>query len=203
MLSSEELVIPDTGVLTGGDPSPCRMVACPQTAVEPILRRALEERGGDVRFGHELTGFEQDEGGVRAAVNDPDGAGQTIHARFLVAADGSRGPVRRRLDIDRHGSGQAKHYLNVFFEADLAEVVKGRTFSQCAVANDRVEGLFLSMNNTDRWSFHLRYHPDQDDPEYWSDGKVAGLVRAAIGRDVAVTLRHRGTWTAADRVSDR
>ncbi len=90
MLEAEELVIPDRSVMTGDDPSPCRMVACPQTAIEPILRRALEERGGDVRFGHAVLGFEQRAGAVVARVATADGDEGIVEAGFLAAADGSR-----------------------------------------------------------------------------------------------------------------
>ncbi len=203
LLSSDALPIPEVRVLTGDDPSPCKMVACPQTAVEPILRRALEERGGDVRFGCELVGFEQDSSGVQARIKDAGGVEQTVHASFLVAADGSRGPVRRDLQIGRKGGGAARHYLNVFFQADLAERVQGRTFSQCEVANERVQGLFLSMNNTTKWSFHLIYNPEVEDPDGWSEAELVARLRAAIGDDVELAVRHRGTWTAADRVAER
>lgn len=202
MLSSEALDIPDTAVMTGDDPSPVRMAACPQTLVEPILRRALEQRGGDVRFGCTLLDLVPDGDGVRATVRDAGGRERRLRAAYLVAADGSRGMVRRWLGIDRHGGAAAQHYLNVYFEADLAEKVRGRTFSQCEVANDTVRGLFLSMNNTTRWSFHLSYNPEHDHPEQWSDATAADAVRAAIGDDVPVSVRHRGAWTAGARVAD-
>ncbi len=179
------------------------MVACPQTAVEPVLRRALEDRGGDVRFGCSLLAFEQDDEGIVARVENAGGDETTIRASFLVAADGSRGSVRRGLGIGREGSGTARHYLNVFFEADLAEQMRGRTFSQCEVRNDQVEGVFLSMNNTTLWSLHLRYNPEADRLDTWSDAKLVGLIQAAIGENVGVTVRHRGTWTAVDRVAER
>ncbi len=203
MLSSQALEIPDTGVLTGVDPSPCRMVACPQTTVEPVLRRALEDRGGDVRFGCPLLSFEQDEEGIVAWVGTEGGDETTIRAKFLVAADGSRGGVRRGLGIGREGSGRARHYLNVFFEADLAERMRGRTFSQCEVRNDQVEGVFLSMNNTTLWSLHLLYDPEAEQPDTWSDARLVELIQAAIGEDVGVRVRHRGPWTAVDRVAER
>ena len=138
-----------------------------------------------------------------ATVRSGDGGESMVRAMFLVAADGSRGSIRRGLDIGRDGSGDARHYLNVFFEADLAERMRDRTFSQCEIRNEQVEGVFLSMNNTTRWSFHLLYDPGKDQPQPWSEAKIAELVQAAIGGDAAVSIRHHGTWTAVDRVADR
>ncbi|MBE7157506.1 MAG: FAD-dependent monooxygenase [Rhodospirillales bacterium] len=208
MLASEALEIPSTKVLTGNDPSPCHMVACPQTAVEPILRRALEERGGTVHFGVELLSFTQDNGGIQATIRNQNGAEQQIDAQFLVAADGSRGTVRRQLKIDRQstGGGTARHYLNIFFEADLADRMRNRTFSQCEVNNDTASGLFLSMNNTTRWSFHLLFNPDTEQPETWSNAELTNRLHAAICNEAAhqvpLTIHHKGTWTAVDRVAD-
>ncbi len=202
MLFSEELEIPDTKVMTGADASPCKMVACPQTLVEPLLRRELEERGGDVRFGCELLSFSQDDGHVRAVVKGENGAERTIEAKYLLAADGSRGFIRKQLNIDRHGSTKARHYLNVYFESDLAERVKGKTFSQCEIENETVTGVFLSMNNTTLWSFHLLFNPEMDNPETWSEDHLTALLHAAIGETVALKVLHRGPWVAVDRVAE-
>lgn len=51
MLEAESLPLADIAKLHAlADPSPCELTACPQTLVEPVLRQALQARGGDVRF---------------------------------------------------------------------------------------------------------------------------------------------------------
>jgi putative polyketide hydroxylase len=53
------------------DVSPAQALRCPQTATEAVLRQAAERGGlGTLRFGVEMTGFEQDEGGVSAAIRE-------------------------------------------------------------------------------------------------------------------------------------
>ncbi|KQV29324.1 hypothetical protein ASC97_23605 [Rhizobium sp. Root1203] len=204
MLESESLPLADISKLHAeADPSPCELIACPQTLVEPVLRRALEERGGDTRFGWELLHFEQDEGRVTAIVRDPLGAERTISASYVFAADGGRSEIRRRLNIDRHGIDPNRYYLNIFLEADLTSQVAGRTFSQCEIANEEVSGIFLAMNNANQWSFHLAYDPTVSQPEQWSDQQLTTLVKAAIGADIPVTLRYRSPWNTRVRVADR
>jgi len=204
MLSSEALPLPDIAKLrVGSDPSPCQMTACPQTLVEPILRQTLEERGADVRFGWELVKFEQDGESVRAVLRDPSGAERSICADYLLAADGARSGVRRNLTIGRQGLDADQHLLNIFFESDLATFVEGRTFSQCEIANDAVRGLFLAMNNSTEWSFHLLYDPLTEHPDRWSDEHIVSLLKAAIGADVEIALRHRSPWNTQVRVADR
>ena len=206
LLDSEALDLPDgTGRLTGSDPSPSQFGACPQTRIEAVLRQRLEERGGDVRFGCELADFHDDGDGVTAIVRDPGGNETRITASYLLGADGARSFVRKHLGISLKGAPPLEHYVNLFFRAELTEHVRGRTFSQCEVANERVQGLFLAMNNTDKWSFHLRYHPAAGpSPGELSDEALADRLRAAIGlEDVPIEILYKGSWNTAARVAQR
>lgn len=180
--------------------SPTGFVACPQTWIEPVLRHALQTRGGDVRFGHEMLAFEDSGACVSARVRGPDDHESVIEADWLIGADGGRGAIRRQLGIGRTDTAAPQHLVNIFFQADLARVVEGRTFSQCEIANDTVRGLFLAMNNTDKWSFHLEYDPALGPP---ADDALPGLVRAAIGlRDLEVRILQHGAWNTGVSVAD-
>lgn len=180
--------------------SPTGFVACPQTWIEPVLRHALQTRGGDVRFGHEMLAFEDSGSCVSARVRGPDDHESVIEADWLIGADGGRGAIRRQLGIGRTDTAAPQHLVNIFFQADLARVVEGRTFSQCEIANDTVRGLFLAMNNTDKWSFHLEYDPALGPP---ADDALPGLVRAAIGlQDLEVRIVQHGAWNTGVSVAD-
>ncbi|CUJ24176.1 FAD-dependent monooxygenase [Achromobacter dolens] len=180
--------------------SPTGFVACPQTWIEPVLRHALQTRGGDVRFGHEMLAFEDSGSCVSARVRGPDDHESVIEADWLIGADGGRGAIRRQLGIGRTDTAAPQHLVNIFFQADLARVVEGRTFSQCEIANDTVRGLFLAMNNTDKWSFHLEYDPALGPP---ADDALPGLVRAAIGlQDLEVRILQHGAWNTGVSVAD-
>jgi len=51
--------------------SPCPMVNCPQTVLEPVLLEAAREwPEADSRFGHEFLSFAQDADGITASVQD-------------------------------------------------------------------------------------------------------------------------------------
>ncbi len=204
LLTSESLPLADITKLHAlADPSPCELTACPQTIVERVLRNALAERGGDVRFGWELLRFEQHDERVTTTVRDSAGMERRIQASYVFAADGGRSEIRRSLGIDRYGIEPNCHYINIFFEADLTEQVAGRTFSQCEISNEHVSGLFLAMNNTTQWSFHLTYDPASDHPEKWPDERLVHLVKAAIGADVAVKIHASSPWNTRVRVADR
>ncbi|RBO90934.1 FAD-dependent monooxygenase [Pseudochrobactrum asaccharolyticum] len=204
MLTSASLQLADITKLHAlADPSPCELTACPQTIVEPVLRQALEARGGDVRFGWELLQFEQHGEHVTATARDSAGVERTIRASYMFAADGSRSETRRSLGINRHGIEPNRHYLNIFFEADLTQQVAGRTFSQCEISNDDVSGIFLAMNNTTHWSFHLSYDPATAKPEQWSDQHLTHLIKSAIGADVPIKIHANSPWNTRVRVADK
>ena len=123
--------------------SPTGFVACPQTWIEPVLRQALQARGGDVRFGHELVAFDASAASVGARVRGPDGHEAAIEADWLIGADGGRSAIRRQLGIGRTETPAPQHLVNIFFAADLARVVESRTFSQCEIANDTVREMCI------------------------------------------------------------
>ena len=185
------------------DPSPSAFGACPQTVLEPLLQRAVEERGGEVLWGHELVSFQDTGSEVEAKVRDRSGKESSITASYLIAADGGRSTVRRQLGIGSATTPADTHYINTYFRADLTEQVKDRTFSQCQIDNDRVSGLFTSMNNSTLWSFHLEY--DKDNPPTYTSEQLIDLLHAAIGRtDVPIELLAEPTrWSTVVRVADR
>lgn len=195
MLSSEPLQIGGPRGVLVTDPSPSRFCFCPQVLLEPVLAGIARERGGDLRFGAEVTDFRQDDSGVTATLSGQS----TIRADYLIAADGGASPVRQALGISSWTLPPTHHYLNLFFRADLTDLVRDRTFSQCEIASDTVRGVMVSNNNTDEWSFHLEFDPAGD----YSTERCEELVRAAIGvPDIPVTLLARSAWDTGVRVAD-
>lgn len=67
----------------------------PQWRTEAVLRERLAGLGGKVEYGAALVDFDQDAHGVSARLS----RGETVRARYLVAADGGRSPVRKALGI--------------------------------------------------------------------------------------------------------
>src|SRR5581483_2698645 len=66
-----------------------------QYRVETILADWIAELGVPVHYGHEVTGFAQNDSGVDAAVSD----GTTLRARYLVGCDGGRSAIRKASEI--------------------------------------------------------------------------------------------------------
>jgi putative polyketide hydroxylase len=205
LVESEPLPIDRQHLRVDGVPSPSRFCFCPQVVLEPLLRDIAVERGVDVRSGVTLTGLDGARGpahpggapappGVRATVDGPGGA-QVIDARYVIAADGAASTVRSLLGVTSSGLPPTHRYVNLFFRADLTELVRGRTFSQCEVANEHVRGVFASKNNTDEWTFHL----EADGPPVRPFDES---IRLAIGADVDVEVLSSGEWDTGVAVAD-
>ncbi|MGY4952183.1 FAD-dependent monooxygenase [Streptomyces nigrescens] len=89
------------------DPTPAmpysNALMVPQFRNQELLSARLQELGGRVLLGTELTAFTQDSDGVTARLRGADGVEHSVRAAYLVAADGGRSTVRRALGIGMSG----------------------------------------------------------------------------------------------------
>jgi 2-polyprenyl-6-methoxyphenol hydroxylase-like FAD-dependent oxidoreductase len=100
-----------------------RMLVIPQSVTEEILETTLQERGHEVERRQELTGFEQDAGGVKAEVRSDDGSQETIRAQFLVSCEGAHSLVRKQAGFSFAGATMPLRFLlaDVTIDWDLPE----------------------------------------------------------------------------------
>ena len=175
-----------------------------QDMSEPVLLEAARERGGDVRFYTECLGVSQDNDKVTARLKDREnGKEYTIKADYLIAADGANSPIRSQLKVPTTGRGAMGHLLNILFTADLKPLVENREFSLCIIDRPEVVGLFTSINNSDRWVFHLSYNPDKGEtPSDFPKGKCVELLKIALGiPDVDIKVLSILPWEPSVRVA--
>lgn len=79
---------------TGLPDSPLKGIVMPQTGTEELLAGRFEELGGELRRGHTVGGFAQDDEGVTIEVHGPQGS-YPLRAGYLVGCDGARSTVRK------------------------------------------------------------------------------------------------------------
>lgn len=156
-------------------PSPELPCLLSQDLLEPLLRQAAVEAGVDVRFDTELVDFRQSGNGIDARLlshrTDRENA---LTAQYVIAADGARSPIRERLGITRSTNGfVGRPNVNVYFRADLAEVVRGREFNLCQITNPDSPGALASVDGRRRWVFMA---PGPDTERDWP-----ALLREALG----------------------
>ncbi|MFK0101936.1 FAD-dependent monooxygenase [Streptomyces sp. NPDC091040] len=111
-----------------------------QEYLEKQLERHALKRGAEVRYGHELAGYTQDEFGVSVTVR-ADEETYELRGSYLVGADGEDSVVRAQTGIAFSGTGPASCGLVADVEIDiqdLPEIHRGARF--CPVG-----GLYSSV----------------------------------------------------------
>lgn len=176
-----------------------------QDMIEPVLVDVARERGGGVRFYTDCVGVEQDGDSVTATLKDREsGVTSTVRADYLIAADGAGSPIRTRLDVPISGQGTMGHLLNILFHADLKSLVDRREFSICLIERPEVCGIFTSINNSDRWVFHLSYDPSKGEKASdFSPEKCKDLLRIALGMpEIDIDIKSILPWEPSVRIAE-
>jgi 2-polyprenyl-6-methoxyphenol hydroxylase-like FAD-dependent oxidoreductase len=88
--------------LTGVADSQAFMVAVQQPRLVQVLAERAREYGVDIRWGHRVTGFDQQPDSVTAHIEGPHGNYQ-LAAKYLVGADGGTSATRKLAGIDFPG----------------------------------------------------------------------------------------------------
>ncbi|MDH2427220.1 FAD-dependent monooxygenase [Sphaerisporangium sp. TRM90804] len=186
-----------------GELSPTGWCMCYQDELEPLLYERASELGAELLLDTELLSAEADDTGVTAVLRDRGrGAGRTVRADYLVAADGAGSETRARLGIGTHGPGSLGHFMNVAFEADLTEPLGSRRFIMCYVTGTGTRCALLPVNNRDRWMLHVMYRPGEE--ASFTERRCVELVRAAAGvPGLDVRVESVLPWHSAGLVADR
>jgi len=191
--------------------SPSRRLFIAQDALEPLLRARAEELGAQLRYGAEVIGLEEGSDGVLATVRDlATGDERTIRASYVVAADGSRSPTRKRLGIGMSGYGELSRSATIYFRADCRELLAGTEFGVIYVDNEHLRGFFRFERALTAGFLAVNTLGDPTRPgalDVTTGLDEAGarqLVRAAIGDpSVEVEIDDVAAWVATADVADR
>jgi 2-polyprenyl-6-methoxyphenol hydroxylase-like FAD-dependent oxidoreductase len=183
-----------------------------QDVLEPILRAKAEELGARVRYRTEATGFEQDDEGVTVTLRDLErGEDRRIRARYVVAADGNRSPVRRRLGIGMEGYGELSRSITIYFKADCAPLLRDRNQGVFYVHNPKLRGFFrLDRNGGQGFLSINSVGEDVTTPEAvnvsegLTDERVHDYLATAIGTgEIPTEILQVAHWRAEANVAAR
>jgi 2-polyprenyl-6-methoxyphenol hydroxylase-like FAD-dependent oxidoreductase len=193
------------------DVSPARRLFMPQQVLEPLLKDRAVELGSRLAYSTELLSFEQDASGVTARVRNVDTRQESrIRARYLVACDGNRSPVRESLGIGMPGHPVMSHSITIYFRADCSKALRGRNLGVIYVNNPRIRG-FFRLEKTGLGGFLVVFTVgDIHDPAArnaasdLSAERAVQLVRDAVGEPhLAVQVEDVASWVAVSRAAER
>lgn len=181
--------------------SPTSTAIISQDALEPLLVQVAQEAPlGEVRFEHEVIALTQDEEGVTAKVRGPQGP-LVVRAQYAIAADGSRGPIREALGIERSGRPNFGSVTNIHFRADLSELAGDCPSVLYWLFNGERAGVIHWLDGSQRWLLNTSQiqAPDEDGEREMCLEAVA----QAIGDPaVSVELLSARHWNFSASVAD-
>ena len=202
--------------------SPAIRLFINQDALEPILRARAEELGARLRYGTECTALKQDDDGVTAELTDvASGARSAVRARYVVAADGNRSPVRNRLGIGMRSHGVLSNSITIYFRAerDLQPLLAGRNQGVHYVTNPVLRGFFRLDRGGNGGFLVVNLVGDTARPEIvaaypeapWANvaagitkERALELLRAAIGvPGLPLVIKDIATWQAVADIAER
>src|SRR3954454_17245201 len=194
--------------------SPTVRVFINQDVLEPLLRERALELGATARNRTEAVALEQDEDGVTVTLRDLDsGDERKVRARYVVAADGNRSPMRGQLGITMRGYGQLSRSITIYFRADCAELLRDRNQGVLYVHNPKLRG-FFRLDRTGGNGFLVINTVGEDVAQDSAIEVQSGLteerareyLRTAIGTDLPMEIVDVARWQAeanwAERLQD-
>jgi 2-polyprenyl-6-methoxyphenol hydroxylase-like FAD-dependent oxidoreductase len=185
--------------------SPSPRIFVTQIGLEPVLRDRAAQLGARLDYSAEVISVTTSDSEVTAVVRDRGtGDERTVHAQYLVAADGARSPVRRQLGIEMDGHGTFSDSITIYFKGDVREQLGDRNLSVIYVVNPRLQGFFRF--SIDGRSGFLVVNTEIDDAGQrnttvgatYTDADCVRWVREAVGApDMAVEIEDVQRWNAA------
>jgi 3-(3-hydroxy-phenyl)propionate hydroxylase len=194
-----ERAVFDLSVLDKDTRFPFRL-QCEQWKLSVALNDAIrQESRTDVRFGCEVTGFEQDETGVTVALRSAAGEESKLRTRFLVGADGSRSIVRKTLGIDFNGLTYPETTLLVTTPFAFEDHLEGiSNVSYCW----KDDGNFSLLKVPGRWRVSI--YPKEDLPieEQLTPEAVEASLQQVVSKTVAYDVIEKRPYRVHQRIVD-
>ncbi|SOC49512.1 2-polyprenyl-6-methoxyphenol hydroxylase [Blastococcus aggregatus] len=191
--SVEELKQRSHDVNDGTQPAePYQLIS--QYTLEPLLRSVAEATPGvEVRFGHEVVDFAQDESGVTTRARTLDGDDLSLRSDYVVGCDGGSSTVRARLGVELRGESLLEMQQALFYCEDLFDRIpigKGRHYH---VADDQ-HSFLIVQDDTKHFSLHAVVDSPDDMPK---------LFERIVGMPIDYEILYTGSWTQRLMVADR
>lgn len=189
----------DFAILKDDTAHPFR-VQCEQFKLNFLLHDWLLAQGGaDIRFGHALTGVRQDDDGVTAEVQTPDGA-EEISGRWLIGAEGANSVVRQTLEIPFEGFTWDERFLVVStpyaFEEAMPDLTLVNYFAD-------PEQWFFLLKVPGLWRAMFPTRPEETEDEIFDPERIEARMQWAHATAETYERTHTTLYRVHQRVAER
>ena len=175
-----------------------------QKYVEVCLHQHAQQQASvDMRYGWQLTSFQDTGDGIDAWVQSVNGEEQlNVQAAYLVGADGARSFVRHELGIAWGGATGFKRkfmggkMLAVYLKAPdfYARNPNDRSWMY-VVVNPELRAFIMSVDGVSEFAFHIQMADDAA-TEALTEADARRLFAQAYGQDIDIEILSMATWMA-------
>ncbi len=175
-----------------------------QKFVEITLREEAEKQASvDVRYGWQLTSFEDCGDHIEATVTPVDSSDAiTVHAHYLIGADGARSMVRNQLGFKWEGdTGIKRNFMGgkmfaVYMKApDFYRLNPNDRAWMYVMVNPHLRAFIMSVDGVSEFAFHTQV-PEGVDGDAFTEADARRLFKQASGLDIPIEILSMATWTA-------
>ena len=157
-----------------------------------LLERAAALPGLQIRWRNQVTGVVQDADGVRLTVATPDGD-YTLHSEWLVAADGSRSPVRGLLGHATAGQTFRDRFL--IADVRMTAPFPAERWFWFDPPFHPGQSVLLHRQPDDVWRIDFQLGWDADPVAERQPERVIPRVQALLGADTPFELEWVSVYT--------
>ncbi|HDR9699526.1 TPA: FAD-dependent oxidoreductase, partial [Burkholderia aenigmatica] len=157
-----------------------------------LADRAFELPNIDIRWKHKVTGIDQSSEHAVLTIETPEGVA-TLRAQYVIAADGSRSPMRTMMGLESHG----RTFKDRFLIADVkmkAEFPTERWFWFDPPFHPN-QSVLLHRQPDNVWRIDFQLGWDADPVAEKQPERVIPRVRALLGPDVEFELEWVSVYT--------
>jgi 2-polyprenyl-6-methoxyphenol hydroxylase-like FAD-dependent oxidoreductase len=183
--------------------SPTAPACAPQDHLEAVLLDHLTRLpAARVERGVEFVDF--DAHGNATLRDVRTGATSSVHAAYVVGADGVHSRVRNALGIDVRGVDHLHEAISVLFHAPLWGAVGDYRYGIYWVTRPGVIGSLIPTGIDDRWIYGFEWDPARERLAGYTPARLTMMLREATGiPDLAPAIGHVGALTFAAMIADR
>lgn len=190
----------DLGVLADDTPYPFRLML-EQHKVCYILRDMLKEYGDhEVHMNHRIANVTQDENGVVAEVETPDGI-KRYEGRYMIGCDGGRSQTRKSMNVEFEGFTFEERFLVLSTRYDFAQ----HGYALTNYVADPVEwcALFKVPFDDDKGMWRVVFPVDANAPqeELFRESEVQRRIQGFNAKEGDYQVFHRNLYDVHQRVA--
>lgn len=190
----------DLTVLADETDFPCRLMLEQHKVCEVIHERLVWQHPDSFKRQHRVVAITQDETGVTAEVETPEGT-TTIRGRHIIGCDGGRSRVRKSMNVGFEGFQYPERFLVLSTTFDFASA--GYALTNYISDPEEWCALFRVPGHKQKgmWRVLFPTEPQQTEAELFDEANVQSRIQGFHKKNRPYDVVHRNLYSVHQRVA--